>query len=392
MAQALNCLTTISDDELLSRVRVLASDECRATARLIEALAELDRRKLYLAQGCSSLFTYCTQVLHLSEHAAYSRIESARAARKFPAILNALQNGAITLTAVCLLAPLLTDQNHGQLIADSRHRSKRDIEDLVARMRPKADVATSVRKLPVPGREEAVTAPIWSSAGTACAESATQQTDGQVPRALPVDAARPAVVVPLAPERYKIQFTASRETYEKLRRAQDLLRHAIPNGDPAAVFDRALTVLLTVLMNTKMAATQRPRRSGPPQPGSRHIPAAVRREVWRRDGARCAFVGPQGRCAERGFLELHHIVPFASGGAATVANIALRCRAHNAYEAELDFGSFVLREREEAYNSVRTEPGRWHEIGARYPCASSTRRAIRCLDHGDEMALARVRG
>jgi hypothetical protein len=58
-------------------------------------------------------------------------------------------------------------------------------------------------------------------------------------------------------------------------------------------------------------------------------------------------------------------VPFASGGAATVANIALRCRAHNAYEAEQHFGSVVLREREEAYNSVRTESPQWHEIGAR---------------------------
>jgi hypothetical protein len=112
-----------------------------------------------------------------------------------------------------------------------------------------------------------------------------------------------------------------------------------------------LTALLTDLMKTKMAATERPRSSRIPQSGSRHVPAAVRREVWRRDGARCAFVGPQGRCAERGFLELHHIVPFAKGGAATVANIALRCRAHNAYEAEEHFGSFVLREQGEEYQS-----------------------------------------
>jgi hypothetical protein len=191
-----------------------------------------------------------------------------------------------------------------------------------------------------------------------------KEADRQAPKASAIPASRPAVVVPLAPERYKIQFTASRETYEKLRRAQELLRHAVPDGDPGAVFDRALTALLTDLMKTKMAATPRPRGSGPVQPGSRHIPAAVRREVWRRDGARCAFVGQQGRCAERGFLELHHIVPFAKGGAATVANIALRCRAHNAYEAEQHFGSFVLREQAEAYTSVRTESPEWHDIGA----------------------------
>jgi len=59
----------------------------------------------------------------------------------------------------------------------------------------------------------------------------------------------------------------------------------------------------------------------------------VKRAVWDRDAGRCAFVGREGRCAERGFLEFHHVVPYASGGAATLANIQLRCRAHNQYEA-----------------------------------------------------------
>ena len=153
---------------------------------------------------------------------------------------------------------------------------------------------------------------------------------------------------------HKIQFTASREAYDMLRRAQSLLRHVIPNGDPAAVFERALDALLADLERKKLAATGRPYQAKPPTPGS-GIPAAVRREVWRRDGARCAFVGATGRCAERGFLELHHVVPFAKGGEATTANIELRCRSHNAYEAELSFGSFVLREHQADYNPVRTE-------------------------------------
>ena len=120
--------------------------------------------------------------------------------------------------------------------------------------------------------------------------------------------------MPIAPERYKIQFTASRDAYEQLRRAQALLRHVIPDGDPAAVFERALDALLADLEKRKLAATTRPRQAQRPAPGSRHVPAAVRREVWHRDGARCAFVGTNGRCAERGFLELHHVVPFAAGG------------------------------------------------------------------------------
>lgn len=157
------------------------------------------------------------------------------------------------------------------------------------------------------------------------------------------------VVAPLAPERFKVQFTISRETHETLRRAQDLLRHSIPSGDPAAIFGRALTVLVEQLENAKCAATPQPRSSTTAKAGSRHIPAAVRREVWKRDGGCCAFMGSRGRCKERGFLEFHHVMPFAAGGPADVANIQLRCRAHNVFEAELFFGAETARERAPAW-------------------------------------------
>lgn len=68
---------------------------------------------------------------------------------------------------------------------------------------------------------------------------------------------------------------------------------------------------------------------------SRHVPAAVRRVVWSRDQGRCAFVGERGRCTETGRLEFHHLVPFADGGPTSAENLALRCRAHNAYEMEV---------------------------------------------------------
>ena len=60
----------LSNAELIAEIQTLASRERCATAALVAAFAELDARRLYLGEGCSSLFTYCTQVLHLSEHAA----------------------------------------------------------------------------------------------------------------------------------------------------------------------------------------------------------------------------------------------------------------------------------------------------------------------------------
>ena len=150
--------------------------------------------------------------------------------------------------------------------------------------------------------------------------------------------AKAAVVVPLAPDRYKVQVTISRQAHDNLRRAQDLLRHAIPAGDPAQIVERALALLVEDLERKKLAQAKRPRPAGVQASRLRHVPAAVKRDVWARDAGRCAFVGAAGRCVERGFLELHHVVPFADGGATNAANLQLRCRVHNAYEAEMWFG------------------------------------------------------
>lgn len=328
-------LNRLSDKELLAEVKRRATGERLATAHLIESLMELDARRLYLGEGCSSLFTYCTQILYLSEHAAYGRIEAARAARRFPMILELLADGSINLTTVRLLASHLTPDNHQAVLDAARHKSKRDVEHLVARLRPQPAVPCSVRKLPVAKSTGIPT-------GIPPAEPANEPLDKEGPTSAAPGMAqlpkRPAVVSPLAPERYKVQLTVSRETYEKLRRAQDLLRHSIPNGDPAVIFDRALTVLLDDLTRTKLAATQRPQAGRTPTFGSRHIPAAVKRQVWKRDEGRCAFVGTNGRCTETGFLEFHHVVPYADGGQAVVENVELRCRAHNVYEAEQHFG------------------------------------------------------
>ena len=148
-------------------------------------------------------------------------------------------------------------------------------------------------------------------------------------------------MLPLA-DQYRLHLTISRATRDKLRQIQALLSHQVPDGNPAVIVDRALELLLKDLQRRRTAATERPRGARSPKRRSRHIPAAVKREVWKRDEGRCAFVGRQGRCGERKFLEYHHVVPHGEGGPPTAANIQLRCRSHNAYEAEVHFGADVI--------------------------------------------------
>jgi hypothetical protein len=335
--------TLLADDMLTAELGVLAGREREATAAFIVHLAEFDARRLYEGAGYQSMFSYCRAVLRLSEDAAYNRIKAARATRLFPAIVAMLTDGRLSLTTVRLLAPHLTAENHEALLAAAAGKGKHEVEELQASWFPQPDVSPSVRKLPSRAVVAADVAPRQATVIPADPPMAPPSTTagvavgvGGVSNGLP---SRPALVRPLAPERYEIRFTAAAETRDLMREAQDLLGHAVPTGDLAAVFHRALTVLVADLKRRKFGSTSRPRPSHESNSGSETVSAAVRREVAARDASRCAFVSKDGhRCGARRFLEFHHVVPRAVGGAATVENIQLRCRAHNGYEVDLFFG------------------------------------------------------
>ena len=338
-------LRHLTDEELEARLKSLAGRERDATAQLVAHLAELDTRDLHLRAGYGSLFAYCRDALKLSEHEAYNRIEAARAARRFPLVLVLLGSGAVNLTTVRLLAPHLTFENHRVILDSARGKTRPEVEAIVARLAPRPDAAASLRKLPPP-REGAVLVEPRPDASPGLVAPEEASGGASPPLVVPVETIRlsglppprPAVEA-LAPDRYRFQVTIGDETLEKLRLARDMLRHANPSGDDAAILDRALTSLLLDLAKAKFAATDAPRPSRGTGPESRHIPAEVRRVVWLRDLGCCAFVGAEGRrCKERAFVEFHHVRPFAAGGAPTADNIQLRCRRHNDYEARVFFG------------------------------------------------------
>jgi hypothetical protein len=159
-------------------------------------------------------------------------------------------------------------------------------------------------------------------------------------------AAPPASVQPLAPGRYRVQFTASAGLREKLERLQALLRSSVPGADLAAVIEDAVTEKLERLEARRFGLTKDPRKNlsqTETKLASRHIPAAVRRAVHERDGGRCRFVDEQGRrCTARHNLEFHHRHPVAMGGEHSPHGIALACKAHNFYLAEVDFGRAAM--------------------------------------------------
>jgi 5-methylcytosine-specific restriction endonuclease McrA len=152
--------------------------------------------------------------------------------------------------------------------------------------------------------------------------------------------ARPpaARLQPIAPEQHVLRVTVSAEFVADLQAARRALSHKLPGGEMAEVLHEGLRAILANADRRRRGTGKKSSSSMPP-PGSRYVPAAVRDEVWRRDGGQCAFIGGTGhRCTSRHQLQLHHVHPFALGGPPLAANLSLHCRAHNLHAAEQDYG------------------------------------------------------
>ena len=150
-----------------------------------------------------------------------------------------------------------------------------------------------------------------------------------------------------------------------LERVRGLAGHRLPSGDLKTLMQRGLEAYERELekerfavgrkqRTTKRAAakpnpmtstsTPTPPAAARPVKRGRHVPAAVAREVYRRDGRQCTFASKDGRrCGSRCFLELDHVLPWAVGGEPTVENLRVRCAAHNRHAARRYFGKGYVR-------------------------------------------------
>jgi hypothetical protein len=284
-------------------------------------LVEIQERRLHLELACSSMFVFCTTKLGLSEGTANRRIMAARLIRRFPRLLEAIASGRIHLSNVLRLHDLFTESNVDDLVDAAAGKSKREVEELIARMAPKPPVAPSIRIVP----EQR---PLPSEPGPGLPP----------PVAVSEPARADAKVSPLSDARYKLELTIDDRTLERLEYARSLMRHKNPSGDISALFAIALEAVIEKVEKGKLGKTS---RGLPPRPTKdpATVTQSARREVVERDGFRCSYVSPDGeRCGSRNFLEFDHVVPRARGGTGDASNLRLRCRPHNRYAAEQAFG------------------------------------------------------
>ena len=374
-------------------------------AELLVHLGEVETRGIHRTRACSSLYAYCIYELRFSEDEAFRRVAAARLVRRFPALLDALASGELHLTGLLMLGPHLTETNLLEVLARAKHRTKRELARLVRMLDPLPAVPARIEPLgPAPARlvprepswQEfiASTCPVreltpgdrprewmesandWGASspeqGTMTAPESPERVD---PTTLAAEGHHGALVE--GPERYRVEFTAAAEYVHLVEEAKALLSHAVPNVPLEELHLRAMRALVAELKKKKYATVESsPARARdaetaevPPRGGSgmrhqptdapdqaadqpctrrrgRHIPAAVRRTVFERDGNRCSYVDAKGtRCPETHRLEFHHLKAFAKGGEHRASNLALRCTAHNALAAEEDFGRDRIEDR-----------------------------------------------
>ena len=357
-------LGALSNDELLARLRAHVGRGNVWLIGLLAYLAEVDARRLYAEQACTSTWDFCVRKLGMSESEAQRRIAVARVVRRFPLAGGYLERGEVHLCALYELHKHVTVDNHEELLRAAVGKTTKAVAEMLAARFPKPDMHACVEPLdpqpalPVASAESAPPSDVAPSA------SATPSASAALPAPVACSTLGRPRVEPLSASRYRVELTVSAETKVMLENIQALMRHRNPSGDLEKIIEVALDLLLAKLEKERLGKTTRSKEKTPstttaadgrtssaaqhsPKPARRrHVAKAAQREVWARDGAQCTYVDAHGnRCPGRAFLELDHIDAKALGGSDEAANLRLRCRVHNRVHAEHVFGRAYIEER-----------------------------------------------
>ncbi|MEQ8570997.1 MAG: hypothetical protein RMA76_39060 [Deltaproteobacteria bacterium] len=298
----------MTQNDLLSGLREALRAELNSGVQALRFMAEIERRKLYVERGFSSLFRFCVEGLGLTEDQACRRVAVVRAARRVPEVFQMIATGELHMTGVAKLSKFMNDDNAHSLVEQAKNKSKAGVEMLIATEFPGAKSCED--------RGEAAT-----------------------------------------PETFAFRFDGSAEAKALLDRAKE---PTPPGTDIGEIFEAALALCVEKLERRKNGKTSRP-RSKPAEDapaGAAYVSAATRRAVVERDGAQCTYVSPGGRrCSERSNLEFDHVGGRALGARSVVGELRLLCRAHNLHAAREVLGRALIDRRIRERRSTRTRPG-----------------------------------
>jgi len=258
-------------------------------AALIDCLQEVDSYKVFLKKGYASLFEYATKALCLSESIAYSLIAIARKSRQVPELKTEIKKGNLTVSKAARIVSVITKENKEMWIEKSKVLPKRKLELEVAKVSPRPQVQERV-----------------------------QAVSGN---------------------RFKIQQGIDSKDFDKLKRVQDLLsqklkKHINREEAIALALDFFLEKndpVIKAKKQQKKISNTKTTLLGQSTNTRKPIPSSIKHLVQLRDKGQCVFIHPhtKERCANRRWIDLHHIVPISKGGSNKVSNLMILCKAHH---------------------------------------------------------------
>jgi hypothetical protein len=342
---------------LSARLADLLRAEQVAMADFLLALADFDRRRLWVDLGYANLFAYLHRELGLSRSAAHYRKIAVELIQRFPPVEAALRSGRLCLTTSFELARVLTPENLDEVLPRFFGLSRREAMEVAASIAPaetvpERTVVTPVREsapalalaLLAPERREAIAASPVAPAPALGAECLPVGTSSPAPTSSPVlapprpvEAPARVEVRPLTADRSRIHLTVGCGFHARLEEARDALSHAHPNASDGDILELALEALLERAAKRKGLGTRRPKT---PRPAKReHVPADVLAAALERAGHCCQWgLASGGVCGSRRRLQPDHIQPLALGGTSDLANIRILCAFHNLLAARDVFG------------------------------------------------------
>ncbi len=414
----------LSDRALLRQTSTLVRHERHLQGAIIDHLAEIETRRLYLKRGCSSLFDYAVRALGYSDAAAGRRLGAVRLCADQPGARERLRDGSLTQSAAAELQWAFDRQRRRGSIAGIASTAAAGVvaprsdapgsspaeaaaagADLPGSAPTEAPADDPVAGEPAPplvldaaGRQKLVE----EAAGKSARQVRRMLADLDPELAPPADRVRP-----LGDGRYELKAVIDADCQQGLEHLRGLLSHADPRmtmgqlvgrivqealdrHDPSRPPRRARTGNRATQGESEPAPaakeqaapepghavtvqeaaipagpTPAPERTPHPTPTSapsptrqeatdrraaagtkparaatptakpctsgRAIPAAVKRQVWQRDGGRCSYLDRRTgrRCNSRHLIEIDHILPYALGGGADPGNLRLLCHAHH---------------------------------------------------------------
>lgn len=300
-------IKSLSNEDLLLSTERIVEEERKIVQVLIWHLQEIQDRKLYLSLGYESLYKCLIGHFKMSDTTAYGRIKVLKILEDVPEVSEALKSGELNISSIALAHSFiekhekltgedLTPNDKIELLESLKNKTTTEVKELFARCNPEA--------------------------------------------VLPWDEIRP-----LNETHFQMRSTLKKDLVEKMIYLKSLISHEYINPSHEELLTLAFDALIEKIekkkgINQKISAIQKQaskRTSRPKQSftdrSSRYIPRDVKRFVLKRAQNQCEHVHINGeRCPSRFQLQFDHIIAFSKGGKATLENMQLLCRVHNAFK------------------------------------------------------------